>query len=540
VLLGTVSLVLLISCVNVANLLMVRAEGRQREIAMRTALGASRARLLRQFFVESAVLSGIGALAGLMLAYGAVPVLLRLAPAVVPRVTEIRVDASVLLFTLFVSTGAAAVFGLLPVFQRASSTLTPALEEGGRGASGGRSRNRVRNTLAIAEVALAVVLLIGAGLMVRSFFSLRGVNPGFTDPQSVVTFRLSLPRAEAPGDDEAIAVYEQLIDRISEVPGVTDVGAISGMTMEGRSNQNSFIGEGIAVSDSNGVINGAYKAIAGDYFAAAGIPILAGRSIDWQDIRERRPVGVVTETLARELWGDSRTALGKRVRHTADDPWREIVGVVGDVRDGGLRGAPPAVAFWPVLVEDFLGFESWLRRDLAFVVRTDRADPLELVASLRQAVWSIRPNLPLVDVGTLDRLVARDMADTTFMLTMLLLAAGVAVVLGTVGIYGVISYTFEQRIREIGIRIALGATRTDVLAMVLRQGALIGLVGIAVGVAAAMAATRFLASQVFGVGTIDVSTYVAAAFLVGAVSVLASFVPARRAARAAPQVSLSR
>ena len=540
VLLGTVSLVLLIACVNVANLLMVRAEGRHREIAMRTALGASRGRLLRQFFVESAVLSALGAIAGLLLAYAAVPVLLRMAPSVVPRAAEIGVDSTVLLFTLIVSSGAAAIFSLLPVFQRRSVGLIPALKEGGQRASGGRSRNRVRNGLAIAEVALALVLLVGAGLMVRSFQALRAVDPGFSDPQEVVTFRLSLPRAEAPDDDAAIVVYEQLVDRISGIPGVTEVGIISGMTMEGNSNQNSFLAEGVAVDNEDRVLNGAYKAIAADYFAAAGIPILAGRSISWQDIRERRPVGVVTEKLAREFWGDPGAALGKRIRHTANDPWREIIGIVGDVRDGGLRGEPRAVAFWPVVVEDFLGFESWLRRDVAFVVRTNLADPLELVGQLRQAVWSVRPNLPLAEIGTLDRLVERNMADTTFMLTMLLVAAGVAVVLGTVGIYGVISYTFEQRIREVGIRVALGATRHDVLAMVLRQGGLIGALGVGIGIVAATGTTRFLASQVFGVSTLDVATYASAAVLVGAVALLASYLPARRAATSDPLESLRR
>ncbi len=538
VLLGAVSIVLLIACVNVANLLLARSEGRQREIAMRSALGASRAHLIRQFFIESAVLSAFGAAVGLALAYAAVPALIRLAPAVVPRAAEIRIDASVFLFTLVVSTGAAAIFGLLPVIQRRSTALVPALKEGGHGASAGRRRSRVRYGLAVAEVALAVVLLVGAGLMVRSFLQLRGVDPGFSDPRRAVTFRLALPRAEAPDEDEAILVYEQIIDRIAAIPGVSEVGAISGMTMEGRSNQNSFIAEGVGSGESDGAIGGFYKAIAGDYFSAAGIPLLAGRSINWQDIRERRPVGVVTETLARAFWGDARSAIGKRIRHSDDDPWREIIGVVGDVRDGGLRGSPRAVAYWPVLVEDFLGFESWLRREMAFVVRTERENPLDLVASLRQAVWSVRPNLPLVDIGTLERLVQRDMADTTFMLTMLLVAAGVAVALGTVGIYGVISYTFEQRLREIGIRVALGATRRDVLSMVLRQGATIGLVGVAVGVAVAAGSARLLAARTFGVSPLDGATYASAAALAGAVAMLASYVPARRAARSDPLDSL--
>jgi len=385
-----------------------------------------------------------------------------------------------------------------------------------------------------------VVLLIGAGLMVRSSRALRSVDPGFSDPRSALTFRLSLPPAEAPDDDQAIAVYERVVGQIAQIPGVTAVGAISGLTMEGRSNQNSFLAEGVAVDPTDGALRGAYKAIAGDYFAAAGIPVVAGRSIDWRDIRERRPVGVVTETLAREFWGSAGAAIGKRIRHAGNDPWREIVGVVGDVRDGGLRGAPRPVAFWPVLVEDFLGFDSWLRRDMAFVVRARRVDPLALVGQVREAVWAVNPNLPLADVGTLDRLVERDLAGTSFTLSMLLTAAVVAVALGTIGIYGVISYVFEQRTREIGVRVALGARHADVLAMVLRQGVAIGTVGVGIGVLAAAGLSRFLASQLFGIEALDPSTYVLAGAAVLALVVLASAVPARRAARADPLVSLRR
>jgi len=463
------------------------------------------------------------------------PVLIRMAPAAIPRAAEIGLDGTVLLFTLLVAVGASLTFGLFPVFQQSSTGLVPALKEGGRGGGSGRSGHRVRNVLAIAEVALALVLLVGAGLMVRSFQALRAVDPGVTDPQQVVTFRLSLPPAEVPDEDQAITVYEQIVARIAAVPGVTHVGAVSGLTMEGRSNQNSFLAQGGEVRERDDVLRGAYKAIAGDYFGAAGIPILAGRSISWDDIRDRRPVGVVTETLAREFWGGAEAAIGKRIRHAGNDPWREIIGVVGDVRDGGLRGAPRPVAFWPVVVDDFLGFDSWLRRDMAFVVRTERTDPLELVGPLREAVWSVNRNLPLADVGPLTRLVERDMAATTFTLSMLLAAAGVAVLLGAIGIYGVIAYVFEQRTREIGIRVALGATRRDVLAMVLRQGAIIAALGVAVGVVAAAAMTRLLASQVFGVGTLDLTTYAAAVTLVGGIALVASYVPARRAAQADPR-----
>ncbi len=538
---GTVGLVLLIACANVANLLLVRAEGRRREIALRTAIGASRGRLTRQFLVESSVLTALGALAGLALAYAAVPMMLRLTPAALPRAGEIGVDARVLLFTLLISAVAAVVFSLFPIAYYGASDLVPALKEGGHGAGSGRRRHRVRGALAVAEVALALVLLVGAGLMIRSFQALRDVDPGFSDPGRAMIFRLALPAGDYPDEDRALAAYEAVIARIAEVPGVTHVGAISGLTMEGRSNQNSFMAQDVALGDEGeGVLRGAYKAMAGDYFGAAGIPLIAGRSITWDDIRERRRVGLVTETLAREFWGEPSAALGKQIRHSGDDPWREVIGVVGDVRDGGLRSAPRSVAFWPVIVEDFLGFDVWLRRDMAFVVRTDRANPFDVLPQVRDAVGSVDPNLPLADIGTLDRVVARNMASTSFILAMLLLAAGVAVALGTIGIYGVISYVFSQRTREIGIRVALGATTGDVRGMVLRQGALIGVLGVGIGVGAAIALARFLTAQVYGVGTMDPATYLGASLAVGGVALLASYVPALRTTAVDPLDALRR
>ena len=536
VLFGTVSLVLAIACANVANLFLVRAEGRRREIAVRTAVGASRGQLMRQFLVESVILAVLGGVAGLVVAYASLPGLMRLAPSALPRLDEISIDPTVLLFALAVASLSGMIFGLFPITYYGSPDLVPALKEGGQGSGTERRRHRVRTFLAVAEVALALVLLIGAGLMIRSFQALRAVDPGFKEPGQALTFRLTVPAAEV-SDDEAIAVYEQIIDQVSLIPGVTDVGAISGLTMEGRSNQNSFLAEGVPVGDE-GPPRGAYKAIAGDYFGATGVPILAGRSVTWDDIRNRRPVGLITETLAREFWGEPGAALGKRIRHSGNDPWREVIGVVGNVRDGGLSSAPRAVAFWPVVVEDFLGFDVWLRREMAFVVRTEGREPLDIVSEVRRAVWSVNRNLPLADIGLLEDLIARNLAPTSFILAMLGIAAGVAVLLGTVGIYGVISYVFSQRTHEIGVRVALGATRADVRRMVLRQGAVVGFAGVAIGLVSAVGLTRFLSGLLYGVGSIDVATYVFAAVTVAAVALLASYLPARRAMRVDPLDSL--
>jgi len=536
VLFGTVSLVLVMACANVANLFLVRAEGRRREIAVRTAVGASRGQLTRQFLVESVILAVLGGAAGLAVAYASLPGLMRLAPSALPRLDEIAIDPTVLLFTLAVASLSGMIFGLFPIAYYGSPDLVPALKEGGHGSGTERRRHRVRTVLVVGEVALALVLLIGAGLMIRSFQALRVVDPGFKEPGQALTFRLTVPPAEV-SDDEAIAVYEQILDQVSRIPGVTEVGAISGLTMEGRSNQNSFLAEGVPVGEG-GPRRGAYKAIAGDYFGATGVPILAGRSVTWDDIRNRRPVGLITETLAREFWGEPSAALGKRLRHSGNDPWREIIGVVGDVRDGGLRSAPRAVAYWPVVVEDFLGFDVWVRREMAFVVRTEGRNPLDVVPDVRRAVWSVNRNLPLADIGLLEDLIARDLAPTSFMLAMLGIAAGVAVLLGTVGIYGVISYVFSQRTHEIGVRVALGATHADVRRMVLRQGAVVGSAGVAIGLVSAVGLTRFLSAFLYGVGSIDVATYAFGAVTVAGVALLASYLPARRAMRVDPLDSL--
>ncbi|MGD8817165.1 MAG: ABC transporter permease [Acidobacteriota bacterium] len=537
ILFGSVGIVLLIACANVANLFLVRAETRRQEIAVRTALGASRGVLVRQFIVESVLLGVIGGFGGLLVAYAGVPLLLGLAPSSLPRAAEIGVDPLTLGFCFVISCLAGLVFGIFPVSYYGAPDLVPALKAGARGASEGRRGNRLRSLLVVGEVALALVLLVGAGLMVRSFLALGTVDSGLRDPQRALTFRVALPRGDYPDNDQAVLAFEQILTRIEAIPGVESAGAASGLTMEFHSNQNSFLAEGAADND---VINGAYKAVAGDYFEAAGIPLLAGRTITWDDVRQRNPVGLVTESLAKHYWGSAQAAIGQRIRHAGNDPWREIIGVVGDIRDGGLRDAPPPVAFWPVVVYDFLGFDSWLRRDLAFVVRTRTDDPAALLPQVREAVWAVDPNLPLSGVDTLDAVVRRYMASTTFMLVMLAVAAAVAVLLGTIGIYGVIAYAFAQRQREIGIRIALGAANGAIRAMVLRHGLMVGGAGVLVGLAGAFGLTRFLQSLLFETGTLDPLTYVIAALLTGGVAVVASYLPALRATRVNPVETLRR
>jgi predicted permease len=535
VLLGGVGLVLLIACANVANLFLVRTEGRQREIAVRTALGASRARIARHFLLESLTLGLLGGLAGLAIAYAGVEALARIAPANLPRLGEVGIDAMVLSFVVAVSGLAGLAFGLFPVYHHGNPSLVASLKEGGRGAVGGRSHQRARNALVVAEVALALALLVGAGLMMRSAQALRAQDTGLREPDGVLTVRVYIPPNEARADEQVVEVHRRALAELSAVPGVTSAGAASQLPMEGG-HSNGFHVEG-GPSDQL-VPRLYYKAIAGDYFSAVGVPLLAGRTITWDDIRNARPVGLVTENLARAYWGDPSLALGKRVRHRPEDPWREVIGVVGDVRANGLAEPAPGVVFWPMVVKDFLGVDVWTRRDLAYVVRTERADPLGMLPEVQRAVWTVNANIPLTEVRTLGSVIAQSMAQTTFMLLLLVIAAGVAVLLGTVGIYSVISYIVAQRTKEIGVRMALGARKRDVSRLVLRQGGLLAAAGVLLGVVVAAALTRFMSGLLFGVTPADGLTFGAAAGIVAAVALLACYLPARRAAAVDPMEAL--
>lgn len=537
VLLGAVGLVLLLACVNVANLLLVRAESRRREVAVRKALGAGRNRIARHFAAETVLLGLAGGAAGIGLALVALDALLRMAPASLPRTSEIGLSTPVLLGTLAIALGAGLLFGLIPVSGRDRKNLATALREGGRSRTSGKSSGRTRSALASLQVALALVLLLGSALMLRSFLALRSVDPGFQRPEEVLTFRLAIPQADVPGDDEVIEMQRQIVERLAAVPGVATVGLASGFAMEHRSHGNGLWLDGSRVPEGfEPEIN--YKAIGADYFEAMEIPLLAGRTIRWDDITDRRPVGLITENLARRHFGDPAAALGRRIRHTPEEQWREVIGVVGDVRDDGLAAEAPGVAYWPMAVNDFLQFPSWVRRNMAYVLRTTVIPPTALLPQVREAVWSVNPDLPLAGVRTLDEVVRRDVAPTEFVMTLLLVAAAVALVLGAVGVYGVISYSVTQRRREIGIRIALGATAADVKRLGIRHGLAIAAMGGLLGAGLAFVLGRGMAALLYGVTPSDPVSLGAIALLLLGIVLLASWVPARRATRIEPTVAL--
>jgi len=536
-LLGGVGIVLLIACANVANLFLVRAEGRQRELAIRSALGAGPGRIARELLGESVALGLAGGVLGLALAWGAVRLLRAIAPEGLPRLDEISIDPIVLVFTLAVSVVAGLVFGLIPVAKFAFPRLA-ALKDGGRSASDSRERHRVRNVLVVAEIALALVLLIGSGLMARTFVALRNVDPGYSRPEEVLTFRVSVPDAMAPDDEQAARLHEQVVQRLREVPGVVSVGLSSSVTMDGNDSHDPVLFEDFPLPPGQMPKMHRHKWIGPDYFAAMGNRVLAGRDVTWADIYRRTPVALISENLARQHYRSPAAAVGRRVRPSPGDPWREIIGVVGDERDNGVGMPAPTIVYWPFLVKDFWTQKSVIRRSLGYVVRSGRMASAGFFKEVQQAVWAANPNLPLAEVSTLNQLRARSMAQTSFMLVILAIAAAVALMLGVVGIYGVIAYIAAQRTREVGIRMALGAQRGDVSRLFIRHGLALTAAGLVTGVGLAIGLTRLMSAQLFGVSPVDGPTYAAVAAGLATIALLATYLPARRASRVDPVEAL--
>jgi len=531
ILMAAVGVVLLIACGNVANLFLVRAEGRQQELAMRAALGASRGRITRALLAESVVLAIAGGVVGVTLAWASIKLLRTMAPAELPRVNEIGIDLTVLAFTLAVSVLSGAVFGLFAALRFGRPTIT-ALKEGGRSIGDTPARHRTRNVLVVGQVALALTLLIVSGLLIRTFVALRHVDPGFTRPEEVQTFVIAIPPGLISDEQIAARTFESVAERLSHVPGVTSVGLSSSITMDGEDNGNPLEAEGVPIPERSPLRR--FKSFAPGYFETMGIRLVAGRSITWSEIHERRPVIIISEPLAREFWGDPASALGKRVRMCCgwDKEWREIVGVTGAERDDGLAQPPTAIVYWPMLNERY----EW--RTMAYAVRSSRVGSPGFLRELEQAVWAVNANVPLASVQTVEEIRAHSMAQTSFALVMLAIAASVALLIGVVGIYGAIAYAVAQRTREIGIRMALGAQIADVQRVFLRHGLWLTATGILIGIGVAMVVTRVMSTFLFGVGPMDPVTYVAVSATLAAVALIGTYLPARRATRIDPLAAL--
>ena len=536
-LLGTAAVVLLIACANVANLSLVRAEGRHQELAVRTALGASRWQIARALLAESVLLALAGAVIGLGLARAALALMAWLGPTSLPRLQEIEINGIVLLFTLGIALVAALLFGVLPVLRFGEPSVA-ALKEGGRSASEGPSRNRTRNVLVVAEIALALVLLVVSGLMIRSFQALRAVDPGFRDPEQVQTFRLEVPEGLIPDPEQAVRTHQQIAAALAGVPGVTSVGVSSSLTMDGYDSNDPVFVEG--VTPENGAMPPIrrYKWVGPGYVETMGNRLLAGRLLTWEDAYKRARVVLISDTLAREYFKTATAAIGKRIRNSPSNPWREIVGVVADEHDDGLAKPPTSIVYWPLIMDDYFNMKTYVQRNLAFAVRSGRMGSSGFMGELQRAVWAVNPNLPMASVQSLAEIRASSMAQTSFALTMLAIASIVALLLGLVGIYGVVAYIAAQRTREIGVRMALGAQASDIRTLFVSHGLKLVGAGVVLGVAGAMALTRLMSVLLFGVGPMDAPTYAAVSLGLGVVALIATYLPARRAARVDPVVAL--
>jgi predicted permease len=539
-LLGSVGLILLIACANVANLFLVRAESRQREVAVRTAIGASRWEIARVFLGESLALSMLGGVAGLALAAAGVRFLVRLQPQGIPRLEEIGVDAGMVVFTVLVSLLSGLCIGAFAALRYGSPDLVPALKEGGRGGTVGKARHLARQVLVVVQVAMALVLLVGAGLMLRSFWRLVSVDPGI-DPRGVLTVQLSLPDppdTEYDSSPKTAGFYVQLLERVRAVSGVETAGTVSILPLSNNNSMSGHVVENHPVpANSLPPLLGTRFASPG-YFETLGIPLIEGRSFERIDPGRTEDGVVVSRAVANHFW-PGKSALGKRLTPggpgEAVKQWFTIVGVVGDVREQGLHAKPVEAVYYPVRRANPDTDGEWIPRDFTLVVKTKPGvDPNSLVAAVRQAVWSIDPKLPLASVRTMEKVVERSMARTSFTMLLLGIGAAVALLLGAVGIYGVISYVVSQRTQEIGVRMALGAQRGDVSGMVMKEGLLLALIGIGIGLAGALAATRLMKALLYEVSATDPATFAAVPVLLAAVALLASYVPARRAAGVAP------
>jgi putative ABC transport system permease protein len=526
---GTIGLVLLIACANVANLLLVRAEGRQHELAVRSALGAGWGRIARDLLGESVLLGLAGGALGLALAFGSLRLLVALGPANLPRLNEVGINPRALLFTLAVSLVSGLLFGLLPVFKYAVIRPGTGLRDSSRSVSAGRDRLRARNLLVVFQVALALVLLISSGLMIRTFYALRQIQPGFTNPEQVMTLRVFIPESQVKEPERTMRSHQEILSKISAIPGVEAASFTNAVTMSGSDSSDVLSAEDHPVADGKVPPIRRYKFIAPGYFHTMGRQLLAGHDLTWTEIFGFRPVALVSENLAREYWGSPAAAIGKRVREGMKDDWREIIGVVANEYDDGVQTKPPTVVYWPILVQNFWGEKFIAQRTSTYVIRSKRAGSATLLNDLQHTIWSVTPDSPLFDVRTLQEIYGRSMARTSFTLIMLGIAGAMALILGLVGIYGVISYSVSQRTREIGIRMALGARQQQVSGMFVRHGLVLAAIGVVFGLAAALALTRLMSSVLFAVKANDPSTYMFMSAGLIAAAMLASYIPSRRA-----------
>ncbi len=540
VVMATVGLVMLIACTNIANLLLVRVESRHHELSIRAALGAGRARIARELLFESVCLGLMGGLFAIGVAYAALHLLVAIGPNELPRLSEISLDARSLGFTLLLSVLSGLVFGSIPALKYIFASATDLMPAANRTASAGRPRQRMRNLLVVAQVAMALVLLVSSLLMIRTFAALRNVQPGFTEAAQIQTVRISIPDQFMVDPRQVTLTYNQIANKFAALPGVESVSYSDSVPMDGNDPDWDEVRVEGRVDPNGEPPLRLYNFVTPGYFKTMGTHIVAGRDYTWDDINNLMPVVMVSENFARENWGSAATAVGKRIKQSNSQPWNLVIGVVEDVHVHGVDEKAPPIIYWPAMRLDPYTSKPTVDsvRSAAFVLRTARAGQQSLLNDVQRAVWSINNNLPLAAPLTMQDYLGRSLARTSFTLVMLAIAGSMALALSIIGIYGVISYSVTQRTREIGIRLALGAQKKVLRWMFVRSALGLTCIGAAIGLVAAAMLVRLMKTLLFGISPLDPLTFIAVPLVLGAAAALASYLPARRAAAIDPVEAL--
>ena len=540
VVMATVGLVMLIACANIANLLLVRAESRQHELSVRAALGAGRLRIARELLLESVALSLTGGVISIGVAWAGLSLLVAIGPANLPRLAEITFDARSLAFTFMLALFSGLLFGAIPAWRYARARLSLTMDSSSRTASASRARHRSRSLLVIAQTAMALVLLISALLMIRTFAALRNVDPGFSDPAQIQTLSISIPDSLISDPLLVTRTQNSIVDQIAGVGGVMSVGFASGLPMQGFDpNWDEISVEGKIYPGNEPPLR-LFNYVSPGFFRAMGTRLVAGRDFTWADNYGLHQYVMVSAGFARDGWGSAAAALGKRVRQFNNMPWQEVIGVVEDVREHGIEEVAPPTVYWTAMLNDPYTPQPTIDgpRSVTFAIRSNRAGTQSFISEVQQAVWSVNGNLPVAQVRTMQDIYGESMARTSFTLVMLAIAGFMALALSIIGIYGVISYAVSQRTREIGIRLALGAQRGSLSWMFIRSALVLTGTGAVIGICAATAVTQFLHSLLFGITPLDPVSYVTVPCVLLAAALLASYLPARRAASVDPMLTL--
>jgi predicted permease len=536
VVMATIGVVMLIVCMNVANLLLVRAESRHQELSIRAALGAGRARIARELLLESVVLGLIGGVFGVGVAAAALRLLVSIGPANLPRLSEISLDVRSVAFTFAISVFSGLLFGSLPTWKYAFLRGSTLLDGSGRTTSISRERHRARNVLVVTQVAMALVLLVCALLMVRTFAALHNVDPGFADAPHIQTVSTWIPDQLITNPEMVTRTENNIGDKLAAIPGVTSVGFARAVPMDG--NEPNWDGLYLKGKDYGGTEPPIrfFNYISPGFFHTMGTRLVAGRDFTWSDIYSLRPTVIVSENFARESWGSAQAAIGKQVREFSSMPWQEVIGVAEDVHTLGVDEKAPATVYWPTMLKNPYDPQPPIMtsRFVTFAVHTDRAGTAGLLTEMQQAVSSVNANLPLASVQTMQEIYGKSLARTSFTLVMLGIAAAMALALGIIGIYGVISYAVSQRTREIGIRLALGARKNELRWMFVRPALVLTGIGVTIGLGAAATVARLMRTLLFGISPFDPLSFVVVPLILALAAALASFLPASRVANVNP------